>query len=100
MGVLRKYEDKLQQQAALLKDCSTKAGKLKENHGASVDQVAAMQGLLRVLNLKLDALSRGNVGEEARESFANTFETGQGNFFGCYTVFFETLQIKDKSVVG
>ena len=77
--VLRKYEDKLQQQAALLKDCSTKAGKLKENHGASVDQVAAMQGLLRVLNLKLDALSRGNVGEEARESFANTFETGQGN---------------------
>ncbi|QDZ19462.1 intraflagellar transport protein 81 [Chloropicon primus] len=76
--VLRKYEDKLQQQAGLLREYSAKAGSLKENHGASVDQASAMQGLLKILNMKLDSLSRGNVGGEDFQPVAN-YETASSN---------------------
>ena len=75
--VLKKYEDKIQQQEELLSKCRDRTGDLEQNHSASVDQVASMQGLLKLLNLKLDHLSRGNVGD-ARGA-ATDFETGAGN---------------------
>ena len=77
--VLKKYEDKLQQQAVLLGECGKKAKDLKQNHSASVDQVSAMQGLLKILNLKLDSLARGNVGEEAGGQHVMNFDTGTSN---------------------
>ena len=73
--VLRKYCDKLEQQERTLKQYRIKADHLSQSHGASVEQVQAMQALSTILDLKLNTLSRGNVGIA---NFDETAGTGFG----------------------
>ena len=79
--ILRKYEEKLGSQAALLKEYNGRASGLRQNHSASVDQAESMQGLLSVLEMKLGHLSRGNVGGAASPGHGahQTFDTRGGN---------------------
>ena len=78
---MRKYEEKLGSQAALLKEYNGRASGLRQNHSASVDQAESMQGLLSVLEMKLGQLSRGNVGGAASPGHGahQTFDTRGGN---------------------
>ena len=59
--VLRKYDDKLREQSALLSALRDRSDTIEHTHSASVDQIAAMQGLAHLLALKHEALAQGNV---------------------------------------